>query len=75
MFNNSVHFMQLPSAMPNINTHVVINPKLNGYGLHLHFQRFETVSVSIFHAQYVDLYFFEDLFLICILQGGSYCNG
>ncbi|KAG8653698.1 CCR4-NOT transcription complex subunit 1-like isoform X2 [Manihot esculenta] len=30
---------QLPTAMPNIGTHVIINPKLNSWGLHLHFQR------------------------------------
>ncbi|XP_020538535.1 CCR4-NOT transcription complex subunit 1 isoform X2 [Jatropha curcas] len=30
---------QLPTAIPNIGTHVVINPKLNSWGLHLHFQR------------------------------------
>ncbi|XP_021677934.2 uncharacterized protein LOC110663040 isoform X2 [Hevea brasiliensis] len=30
---------QLPTAIPNIGTHVIINPKLNSCGLHLHFQR------------------------------------
>ncbi|XP_058008298.1 uncharacterized protein LOC110666945 isoform X2 [Hevea brasiliensis] len=30
---------QLPTAIPTIGTHVIINPKLNSWGLHLHFQR------------------------------------
>ncbi|KAJ6337998.1 hypothetical protein OIU76_007635 [Salix suchowensis] len=30
---------QLPTAIPNIGTHVIINQKLNSWGLHVHFQR------------------------------------
>ncbi|KAJ4827650.1 hypothetical protein Tsubulata_008272 [Turnera subulata] len=30
---------QVPTAMPNIGTHVIINQKLNSWGLHLPFQR------------------------------------
>ncbi|KAL5862252.1 hypothetical protein ACOSQ3_003532 [Xanthoceras sorbifolium] len=30
---------QLPTQIPNIGTHVIINPKLSALGLHLHFQR------------------------------------
>ncbi|MQM09385.1 hypothetical protein Taro_042254 [Colocasia esculenta] len=31
--------LQSPSTIPNIGTHVVVNPKLNALGLHLQFQR------------------------------------
>ncbi|KAG6747935.1 hypothetical protein POTOM_047826 [Populus tomentosa] len=30
---------QLPTAIPNIGTHVIINQKLNSWGLNVHFQR------------------------------------
>lgn len=32
--------LQLPTQIPNIGTHVIINQKLTGLGLQLHFQRF-----------------------------------
>ncbi|XP_043805903.1 CCR4-NOT transcription complex subunit 1 isoform X2 [Manihot esculenta] len=35
----SVSQLPNPTTTPNIGTHVIINPKLNSWGLHLHFQR------------------------------------
>ncbi|XP_024032955.1 CCR4-NOT transcription complex subunit 1 [Morus notabilis] len=37
---------QLPAAIPNIGTHVIINQKLNGLGLHLHFQRIVPMAMD-----------------------------
>uniref|UniRef100_A0A2P2MSE4 Uncharacterized protein MANES_05G050200 n=1 Tax=Rhizophora mucronata TaxID=61149 RepID=A0A2P2MSE4_RHIMU len=37
----------VPTPVPNIGSHVIINHKLSSWGLHLHFQRFQTVALSI----------------------------
>ncbi|KAK9274352.1 hypothetical protein L1049_019166 [Liquidambar formosana] len=37
---------QLPTPIPNIGTHVVINPKLSALGLHLHFQRVVPIAMD-----------------------------
>ncbi|KAL2319967.1 hypothetical protein Fmac_028936 [Flemingia macrophylla] len=39
---------QLPTQIPNIGTHVIINQKLSGFGLQLHFQR--TVPIAMDRA-------------------------
>ncbi|KAF5731634.1 Ccr4-not transcription complex putative isoform 1 [Tripterygium wilfordii] len=37
---------QLPTPIPNIGTHVIINQKLNALGLHLHFQRVVPIAMD-----------------------------
>ncbi|KAI4354776.1 hypothetical protein L6164_003615 [Bauhinia variegata] len=37
---------QGPTAIPNIGTHVVINQKLSGYGLQMHFQRVVPIAMD-----------------------------
>ncbi|KAI4356708.1 hypothetical protein L6164_000708 [Bauhinia variegata] len=37
---------QGPTTIPNIGTHVVINPKLSGYGLQMHFQRVVPIAMD-----------------------------
>ncbi|XP_054784760.1 uncharacterized protein LOC129291440 isoform X2 [Prosopis cineraria] len=37
---------QVPSAIPNIGTHVIINQKLSGLGLQMHFQRVVPIAMD-----------------------------
>lgn len=37
---------QLPAAIPNIGTHVIINQKLSALGLHMHFQRVVPIAMD-----------------------------
>lgn len=39
--------LQVPVPAANIEQQVVVNKKLQAYGLHLHFQRSELVTVSV----------------------------
>ncbi|XP_057455962.1 uncharacterized protein LOC130747140 isoform X2 [Lotus japonicus] len=43
---NPSPFSQLSTQIPNIGTHVIINPKLSGFGLQMHFQRAVPISMD-----------------------------
>jgi len=41
-------WLQVPTQIPNIGTHVIINQKLSGFGLQMHFQRYVAITMLLF---------------------------
>jgi len=54
-------WLQMQPQIPNIGTHVIINQKLSGFGLQMHFQRYGDIAMLLF-SLFESMYDFGTLF-------------